>query len=183
MSYENYYPNGWQSGESGGTPITPEALNHMEKGIKAVYTSFAPAVESADYPGCYYRTVNGVVEWLNPPMVPGVEYRTTERFDGKAVYTRLVNCGIAAHNASITIPGVTRCVRYIGYIGYPHESYPIKPLPAWSGDTIGAGYHAEVTQPINPYADGQFIIKTDSNADSIGGGGYTWFVQAWYTKD
>lgn len=34
MSYEPYYPGGWQSGESGGTPITPEALNHMEKGIE-----------------------------------------------------------------------------------------------------------------------------------------------------
>lgn len=34
MSYEKYYPGGWQSGESGGTPITPEALNHMEAGIE-----------------------------------------------------------------------------------------------------------------------------------------------------
>lgn len=33
MSYEKYYPGGWQSGESGGTPITPEALNHIEDGI------------------------------------------------------------------------------------------------------------------------------------------------------
>ena len=35
MSYKPYYTNGWKSGESGGTPITPEALNHMEEGIKA----------------------------------------------------------------------------------------------------------------------------------------------------
>lgn len=35
MSYEKFYPNGWQSGEAGGTPITPEALNHMEAGIAA----------------------------------------------------------------------------------------------------------------------------------------------------
>lgn len=34
MSYEPYYSGGWQSGESGGTPITPEALNHMEEGIE-----------------------------------------------------------------------------------------------------------------------------------------------------
>lgn len=33
MSYEKFYPNGWQSGPTGGTPITPEALNHMEQGI------------------------------------------------------------------------------------------------------------------------------------------------------
>lgn len=33
MAYSKYYPNGWQSGEAGGTPITPDALNHMENGI------------------------------------------------------------------------------------------------------------------------------------------------------
>lgn len=32
-------------------------------------------------------------EWLNPPMQIGVEYRTTERFNGKPVYAQLVNCG------------------------------------------------------------------------------------------
>lgn len=33
MSYKKYYEGGWRSGETGGTPITPEALNHMEQGI------------------------------------------------------------------------------------------------------------------------------------------------------
>jgi hypothetical protein len=31
--YTPYYSGGWQSGESGGTPITPAALNNMENGI------------------------------------------------------------------------------------------------------------------------------------------------------
>lgn len=34
MSYNPYYLGGWQSGEVGGTPITPEALNNMEAGIE-----------------------------------------------------------------------------------------------------------------------------------------------------
>ena len=59
-------------------------------------------IESTEYPGCYYRTVDGVIEWLNPPMrVGGIdadgnpinEYRTTERYRGKPVYTKLVDCG------------------------------------------------------------------------------------------
>lgn len=33
MAYTPYYPGGWQSGEEGGTPITPAALNHIENGI------------------------------------------------------------------------------------------------------------------------------------------------------
>lgn len=88
MSYEKFYPGGWQSGESGGTPITPEALNHIENGIEQTYSDFAPAQEDASFPGCYYRMVNGIKEWINPPMVENVEYRTTERIDGKAVYKK-----------------------------------------------------------------------------------------------
>ena len=50
-------------------------------------------IESTDYPGCYYRMVDGVVEWFNPPMQVGDEYRTTERYLGKPVYTMAVDFG------------------------------------------------------------------------------------------
>ena len=39
-------------------------------------------------------------EWVNPPMHAGVEYRTTERYMGKAVYAVLVNFGALPNNAS-----------------------------------------------------------------------------------
>lgn len=55
-------------------------------------------VESTDYPGCYYRMVDGVVEWFNPPMLLGVEYRTTERFNGHPVYVMVVDCGSVEAN-------------------------------------------------------------------------------------
>ena len=32
-------------------------------------------------------------EYENPPMVLGVEYRTTERWNGQSVYVKLVDCG------------------------------------------------------------------------------------------
>lgn len=32
-------------------------------------------------------------EWIDPPMEAGVEYRTTERWMGKPVYTKLIDCG------------------------------------------------------------------------------------------
>lgn len=32
-------------------------------------------------------------EWVNPPMQLGVEYRTTERYLGKPVYVKLIDCG------------------------------------------------------------------------------------------
>ena len=39
-----------------------------------------------------YQSANPWLEWeyANPPMEPGVEYRTTERWNGKAVYKKLV---------------------------------------------------------------------------------------------
>ena len=42
----------------------------------------------------------GEWEWVNPPMVLGVEYRTTERWNGKAVYTMLVSFGALPNSTS-----------------------------------------------------------------------------------
>jgi hypothetical protein len=43
------------------------------------------------------KTKNGgnwqPLEWINPPMVDGVEYRTTKRCNGKPVYTTYMNLG------------------------------------------------------------------------------------------
>lgn len=47
----------------------------------------------------------GEWECENPPMAAGVEYRTTERYLGKAVYVKLINYGkLAAANTTVTIP-------------------------------------------------------------------------------
>lgn len=37
-------------------------------------------------------------EWINPPMALGVEYRTTERYMGKPVYCKLIDCGALTAN-------------------------------------------------------------------------------------
>ena len=42
-------------------------------------------------------------EYINPPMVAGTEYRTTERWNGKVVYTRLINCGAMPNNTNVNI--------------------------------------------------------------------------------
>ena len=58
-------------------------------------------VESADYPGCFYRLYGGLKEWLNPPMVVGEEYRTTDRMDGKTVYVKLLKANSQAGRAAL----------------------------------------------------------------------------------
>lgn len=59
-------------------------------------------------------------EWENPPLKPGVEYRTTERCDGKPVYRKLVvythsgKFGDSATSTDYTIPhGISDWVRSV----------------------------------------------------------------------
>lgn len=60
--------------------------------------------------------VFGPWEWLNPPMTVGVEYRTTERYNGKPVYTKLVDCGYAPVNTykNITVTGMDNPISVTG---------------------------------------------------------------------
>ncbi len=46
--------------------------------------------------GDLYRIVDGVKEWYNPPMIVGVEYRTTERHNGKVVYAKHISYAVSA---------------------------------------------------------------------------------------
>ena len=62
-------------------------------GITAADIDALPGIESAEYPGCYYRINGGVVEWFNPPLLAGIEYRTTERHLNKVVYKMVVDMG------------------------------------------------------------------------------------------
>ena len=40
-------------------------------------------------------------EWVNPPLALGVEYRTTERYLGKPVYCKVVDCGQIADDKTV----------------------------------------------------------------------------------
>lgn len=69
--------------------------------------------------------VNGVwqpFEWVNPPMDLGVEYRTTERYLGKPVYVKVVDCGLIADNKAVAhgISNMNICLSVIGVrAGFP----------------------------------------------------------------
>lgn len=59
--------------------------------LEEMFKNRLPAMEdtTAGNTGCYYRMVDGEKEYINPPMRVNNEYRTTERFLGKPVYTRI----------------------------------------------------------------------------------------------
>lgn len=104
----------WRVSVSGATISAP---------VKLFSATGSLDTESKDHPGCYYHTVNGVTEWVNPPMIPGTEYRTTERYNGKAVYTKAVNCGkfpAAGTSASVShgVSGITQIISCDGFTDY-----------------------------------------------------------------
>lgn len=70
MSYSKYYLGGWQDGSSGGTPITADALNHLEQGIIDANSSTLERVtdcNNATDPLKIYYT-NADVSNLNRPI-------------------------------------------------------------------------------------------------------------------
>ena len=60
-------------------------------------------------------------EWENPPMIPGVEYRTTERYNGKPVYALDMPAGTLAAKQPFSLnmgfANIDECVDCICYVG------------------------------------------------------------------
>ncbi len=101
-----------QHGADGGDPITPTAIGAVGYNAAQSLTDdqktqarnnilAMQGIESADYSSCYYVLNGSTVEWINPPMNLGVEYRTTERYLGKPVYAQLMNWGNAPAQGSM----------------------------------------------------------------------------------
>lgn len=55
-------------------------------------------------------------EWVNPPMQLGVEYRTTERYLGKPVYVKVVDCGLLSDDKKVAhgISNMGTCLSFMG---------------------------------------------------------------------
>lgn len=104
-----------------------------------------------------------VDEWVNPPMVSGEEYRTTERYGGNPVYTKLINCGQNTHGKKVPLeyPNVIRyAARATNGVAYPFAEST-------------SNYHRRVQ-----ISQQEIMIiagKAAENADTV-------YCQIWYTK-
>ena len=83
--------------------ITVYRCNDQYGTVKAV--SYSASGPSIIYRNLFAGTW-GEWEWVNPPMVTGVEYRTTERWSGKAVYTQLLNAGAVTAGTTAVAHGL-----------------------------------------------------------------------------
>lgn len=110
-------------------------------------------------------------EFVNPPMLAGVEYRTTERWNGKPVYTAFIDCQYWAVGKTVTPENITLS-KIIGYRGYA-GSYS---LPFIDNDLQGA-YAAYVSVENN--ANHPHIVLRGKLINSYA----VTHVQIWYVKD
>ena len=138
------------------TALGLEETATPDSAFAKIVPQLSGTVESTDYPGCYYRMVDGVVEWINPPMSLGVEYRTTERYTGKPVYIKLVDFGSLPNHTFKTV--------------YITESE--KTIPIWFEGKLDT--HNQVMRdgflPANNGAGGNYLITTVSfTGNEIGG--------------
>lgn len=112
---------------------------------------------------------NGVwrpVEWVNPPMNLGIEYRTTERYLGNPVYVKTVDFG-ALPNASYKFVGIESGASIIRASGI-----------ASNGKTIPGSIGASQREQVLCMGSGNSVeIITYADASNL-----TATVTAWYTK-
>ena len=104
-------------------------------------------------------------EWINPPMLAGGEYRTTERYKGKAVYTKLINFGYLPNATRGTIQTGVDATLVFRCEGVTSNGY-----------TLPYNYNGTI---IELCADlGWILITTNKDYSSK-----TADIQIWYTKD
>lgn len=149
---------------------SPEADQYYTAFLNAVKEMAMVGVESPSFPGCYYRVVNGETEWLNPPMEIGEEYRTAERYMGRAVYNALIDCGVPHNGATVDFPfSYTNMVKSSGVLGNS-VVLPYTTTGNITEDWQGIGLSIQ---------NGTITINCGGGREGYG----NVYCQIWYTKD
>lgn len=110
----------------------------------------------------YYNSVWNDWEWENPPMVAGVEYRTTERYNNKVVYTRYVNLGSMPASGQKKVAYTSgKASKWVSYEAYlVTSSGNVSPMPYINtSGTLGATVYASTT---NIVISAQYDISAHS---------------------
>lgn len=110
------------------------------------------------------------IEWVNPDMVTGTEYRTTEKWKNKAVYTKAIDCGTFSAKAGTS--DVAHGLTVTAFVECKAEIYH-------SGRKMCAPYHSP---------NGDLLVSVNENsvilyATKDGFNKYGAIVCLKYTKD
>lgn len=150
-------------------PLTgqPAQVDQLEHTAQEIDDAIARAIPSTDHPGCYYRMIDGVTEWVNPPMIIGIEYRTTERVMGKPVYVKFVDFGPGANNTEKSVEHGASNAIVINYGGYAKRGNGELSVPWKTNSTLSAS---------------DTVIVMTSNANYSGYNVYVW-IKYYKTTD
>ena len=109
-------------------------------------TQFSTLGEAASvnkYSYCKREKIDGIWkpwEWVNPRMELGVEYRTTERYQGKPVYVKLVNFGALPNATTKKINyGDSGCSPIFGYGISSGTTFPTLSYGGALADSLNSG--------------------------------------------
>ena len=122
------------------------------------------------------ETLEALADWLNPPMQLGVEYRTTERYNGKPVFVMAVDGGVFPNSSSKTIdvqiPDTSGQVKMLDCYGVLDNGTQI---PGLFGESVfdASNYLGLFTQNGN----GKFTISVGSGRTV--GLNFTLFLKYW----
>lgn len=160
-----YYVTGLGGASFAGVPVVQGLLFVLGKDGYHTRQYLYPAASAC----VLYREMSAQTwgEWCceNPPMTAGIEYRTTERWQGKSVYTTTVDLGNLPNNntASVThgraVKTPIRCVAVLD------DSATI-PYDAWGSRVSVCATTASI------------VVATSYDASHL-----TARAQMWYTKD
>lgn len=114
----------------------------------------------------------GEVEWVNPVVKMGGEYRTTEKYNGKPIYTSMIDGGKCPASTTRTVRHnfkIDQIIKQSGWINY----FGVV-LPYFDPDRPADKLVAETTA-------NKTVVSIKTNTDAWTA--YNWFVQIWYTKE
>lgn len=146
-----------------------QTLTSEQKAQARNNISAMQGIESTDHPGCNYVLNGSTVEWVNPPMQLGVEYRTTERYLGKPVYCTLVNFGLLPNKGTkgLNFEEITNPEKIIRWSGSTSNGY------ALPGGNLYTGWDEIVVRIVANRID----VKTTTDEST-----YSATFVLWYTK-
>lgn len=163
-----------------GGSIPNDALGNYYTKVEIDYKTIQLKEElESQIPNGDYRIVDDVVEWFNPPMELDVEYRTTERWLGKPVYTKAITQDISLRGSTtdeyeapyqivfdVAIPNLEHFIRANGHTtGYTNA---VLPQVSENGYMVFGGMSADkIIVDVKNY-----LFTNDAHL----------YIQVWYTK-
>lgn len=172
---KGYNANGWYYWSASNTdPDKPFGAGSMVSIRRSLSYWTQLAFEDGSYTGGIRvrKIIEGNAqpwEWVNPPMVVGVEYRTIERWQGKAVYVKTINAGSLMADGTVDIP-----------ISGTNNPYILRHTAQLNRNALPMNNY-DIWTDLQFASATSFLLRMHCGTASLVGG--TLYVTMWYTKD